>query len=310
MQEMQVSSLGLEDYLEKEMATHSSILAWRIPWTEEPGGLQSMGVTKSRTQLSAWTTTELKPLSKWKMSAFSIPEKVRLWQPWEARLKECRPGTQPNPYKQPCPRTIAVKLTKPPWVGTYSLWGRSLPRPPLFGKATKLFFSISPETLSLRLGLAPVQRLRFRYHCYMIQRRQWHPTPVLLPGKSHGQRSLVGCSPTGSQRVGHDWATSLLCFTFMHWRRAMASHSSTLAWKIPWMEEPGGLQSMGLQRVRHDWATSLSLFPFMHWRRKWQPTPVFLPGESQGRGSLVGCRLWCRLNDSSSSSYMIIGLSV
>jgi len=43
MQETQVSSLGLEDYLEKEMATHSSILAWRIPWTEEPGRLQSMG---------------------------------------------------------------------------------------------------------------------------------------------------------------------------------------------------------------------------------------------------------------------------
>ena len=38
-------------------------------------------------------------------------------------------------------------------------------------------------------------------------------------------------------------------------------------------------------RVRHDWATSLSLFTFMHWRRKWQPTPVFLPGESQGRGA-------------------------
>ena len=40
--------------------------------------------------------------------------------------------------------------------------------------------------------------------------------------------------------------------------------------------------------------TSLSLLTFMHWRRKWQPTPVFLPGESQGRGSLVGCRLWGR----------------
>ena len=39
--------------------------------------------------------------------------------------------------------------------------------------------------------------------------RQWHPTPVLLPGKSHGWRSLVGCSPWGSLRVGHDWATSL-----------------------------------------------------------------------------------------------------
>ena len=60
------------------------------------------------------------------------------------------------------------------------------------------------------------------------------------------------------------------------------------------MEEPGGLQSMGALGVGHDWATSLSLFTFMHWRRKWQPTPVFLPGESQGRGSLVGCRLWGR----------------
>ena len=74
--------------------------------------------------------------------------------------------------------------------------------------------------------------------------------------------------------------------------KAMATHSSTLAWKIPWTEEPGRLQSMGSWRVRHDWATSLSLFIFMHWRRKWQPTPMFLPGESQGWGSLVGCRLW------------------
>ena len=72
----------------------------------------------------------------------------------------------------------------------------------------------------------------------------------------------------------------------------MAPHSSTLASKIPWTEEPDGLQSMGLRRVGQDWATSLSLFTFMHWRRKWQPTPVFLPGESLGRGSLVGCRLW------------------
>ena len=71
--------------------------------------------------------------------------------------------------------------------------------------------------------------------------------------------------------------------------KAMAPHSSSLAWKIPWMEEPGRLQSMGSPRVRHNWVTSLSLFTFMHWRRKWQPTPVFLPGESQGWGSLVGC---------------------
>ena len=67
----------------------------------------------------------------------------------------------------------------------------------------------------------------------------------------------------------------------------MEPHSSTLAWKIPWAEEPGRLQSMASLRVGHDWVTSLSLFTFMHWRSKWQPTPVFLPGESQGRGSLV-----------------------
>ena len=74
-----------------------------------------------------------------------------------------------------------------------------------------------------------------------------------------------------------------------HVEKTMLLHSSTLAWKIPWTEEPGRLQTMGLKRVGHDWATSLSLFTFMHWRRKWQPTPVFLPGESQGQRS---CRLW------------------
>ena len=74
----------------------------------------------------------------------------------------------------------------------------------------------------------------------------------------------------------------------------MAPYSSTLAWNIPWTEEPGRLQSMGLQTVGHDRATSLSLSTFMRWRRKWQPTPVFLPGESQGWGSLVGCYLWGR----------------
>jgi len=67
-----------------------------------------------------------------------------------------------------------------------------------------------------------------------------------------------------------------------------APHSSTPAWKIPWTEEPGRLQSMGSLGVGHDWATSLSLFTFMHWRRKWQPTPVFLPGESQGTGEPGG----------------------
>ena len=83
-------------------------------------------------------------------------------------------------------------------------------------------------------------------------------------------------------------------FLGLYSEKAMAPQSSTLAWKIPWKEEPGGLQSMGLLRVGHDSVTSRSLFTFMHWRRKWQPTPVFLPGESQGQRSLVGCCLWGR----------------
>ena len=103
--------------------------------------------------------------------------------------------------------------------------------------------------------------------------------------------------------------TSLLCFVFFSHEacriqrndtpllfflamrhvgsREMAPHSGILAWKIPWMEDPGRLQSMGSLRVGH----TLSIFTLMHWRRKWQPTPVFLPAESQGWGRLVGCHL-------------------
>ena len=101
----------------------------------------------------------------------------------------------------------------------------------------------------------------------------------------------------------------LKCFielrgTFYFLEKEMATHSSILAWRIPWMVEPGGLQSMGSQRVRYDWATSLSLYQFIGlprwcshkesacqcrkmqemwvqylggkipWRRKWHPTPV------------------------------------
>ena len=64
-------------------------------------------------------------------------------------------------------------------------------------------------------------------------------------------------------------------FHFHALEKEMATHSSVLAWKIPWTKEPGRLQSMGSLRVRHDWTTSLSLFTFLHRRRKWQPTPVF-----------------------------------
>ena len=72
--------------------------------------------------------------------------------------------------------------------------------------------------------------------------------------------------------------------------KAMASHSSTLAWKIPRMEGPGGLQSIGSLGVGHDWAISLYFFTFMHWRRKWQPTPSVLAWRIPGMGEPGGLR--------------------
>ena len=85
------------------------------------------------------------------------------------------------------------------------------------------------------------------------RRRQWHPTPVLWPGKSHGWRSLGGCSPWVAKSQ-----TRLSDFTFtFHFHaleKEMATHSSVLAWRVSGTGEPGGLPSMGSHRVGHDWS--------------------------------------------------------
>ena len=111
-----------------------------------------------------------------------------------------------------------------------------------------------------------------------------------IDGETVSDFIFLGSNITADCDCSHEIKRCLL----FGMEKAMAPHSSTLAWKIPWVEEPGVPQSMGLLRVRQDSATSLSLFTFLHWRRQWQPTPVFLPGESQGQGSLMGCRLWGR----------------
>ena len=83
---------------------------------------------------------------------------------------------------------------------------------------------------------------------YIYRRRWWHPTPVLLPGKSRGRRSLVGCRPWGRE----EWdTTERLHFHFsLHaLEKVMATHSSVFAWRIPGMAEPGGLPSLGSHRV-------------------------------------------------------------
>ena len=88
---------------------------------------------------------------------------------------------------------------------------------------------------------------------FYVSIRQWHPTPVRLPGKAHGWRTLVGCSPWG--RYKSDTTEQLhFHFPLSCIREGMATHSSVLAWRIPGMGEPGGLPSMGSHRVGHDWS--------------------------------------------------------
>ena len=147
--------------------------------------------------------------------------------------------------------------------------------------------------------------------CFSWGLSSWHRDGYFLTGYSCGLSSVSVCLGDGgvgmklsilialliNTLISSDQSSTLwpyLALLFSKAEKAMAPHSGTLALKIPWTEEPGRLQSMGLLRVGHDWATLLSLFTLMHWRRKWQPTPVFLPGESQGRRSLVGCSLWGR----------------
>ena len=116
---------------------------------------------------------------------------------------------------------------------------------------------------TLKLWCVTFRFLLFSQDCFVfsesfveLYRRQWHPTPVFLPGESHGRRSLEGCSPW--DRCGLD-TTEQLTHTCLEYvsldsisQKAMAPHSSILAWRIPWTEEPSGPQSMGLQRARHD----------------------------------------------------------
>ena len=125
----------------------------------------------------------------------------------------------------------------------------------------------------------------------------------------------MDCSPPGS-------SVHRICQALGDY--AMAIHSSILVWRIPWTEEPGGLQSMWSQRVRHGWATSttpLLLGKYwvslvgqgviclqcrkhrfnpcvgkIPWRREWPLTPVFLPREFHRQRSLVSYSLWgCRV---------------
>ena len=167
MRETQVQSLGQEDPLEKDSTTHTSTLAWRIPWREEPGRLQSVG-------------------------------SQRVGHDWATSLHFCLETKD----------VALVQMKK--WLNI-------------------VFLTLIPLLLN-NCKITPIKSFFPLTHCDPCQR---------LPTM---QETLV-------QSLG--WEDPL--------EKEMATHSSTLAWRIPWREEPGRLQSMGSQRVGHDWATSLSL---------------------------------------------------
>ena len=120
----------------------------------------------------------------------------------------------------------------------------------------KYYFNVRqkvPITAKLELHEYALWRPLDDYYWH-TWRRQWHPTPVLLPVESHGRRSLVSCSPWGhkesdtTERLHFDF--SLSCIGEVNGTPLQCSCN----WKIPGTEEPGGLLSMGSHRVGHDWS--------------------------------------------------------
>ena len=217
------------------MATHSSILAWRIP-CRGPWWTTVHGITKSHTSLSHLSHYTVSPTV---LSVSILTKYIHI-------------DAGSNKFSSIC---------------------------------THIWIWLSALVICIYL----LVNVRFRG----LEKKA--DLPHLLPPVfwwypiSHTETAVV----TGGSWVKNTYESYCFCNFHMYLtEKAMAPHSSTLAWKIAWTEEPGRLQSMGSLIVGHDWVTSLSLFTFLHWRRKWQPTPVFLPGESQGQGSLVGCRLW------------------
>ena len=140
-------------------------------------------------------------------------------------LSPATPGLQPQPgiaiAEMPCFPMISAKV---------------------------LVLSDSSESASL-CGTSQVFAEMSSFHLHP-RRRQWRPTPVLLPGKSHGRGSLVGVHGVAKSRTRlKDFPFT---FHFHALEKEMATHSSVVAWRIPGIGEPGGLPSMGLHRVRHD----------------------------------------------------------
>ena len=151
----------------------------------------------------------------------------------------------------------------------------------------------------LELTVALRAHFIFLWWCHMEKEMATHSG--VLAWRIPGTEKPGGLPSMGSHRVGRNWhdLAAAHFYSIRVWPQITKLQACSTPLQYFCLENPmnGGAwwaAVLGVARVRHNWATSLSLFTFMHWRRKWQPTPVFLPGESQGQGSLVGCNLWGR----------------
>ena len=167
MQETWVQSLGREDPLEEGMAIHFSILAWRIPQTEEPGGLQSMGSKRVRHDRRDWAPAG---------------HRVDFHGKLEASKGHCASSLSP--------RVFDSQVWE--WGSTFSA------RVTFESSQDHTIVSLSLFTLWTSLVTQMVNNPRATQETWVrkiLWRREWLPTPVFLPGKSHRQRSLKGYCP-------------------------------------------------------------------------------------------------------------------
>ena len=191
------------------MATHSSILASEIPWTEKPGGVQSMGSQKSRTQLSNQTTNN------------SIHSRYNIYSPWCTLLVSYFDTNLRLTYSETHHISMIQRLN-------------FLSLRIICNSVTSTNLVVDLLISSIRLCICEKQRLR-RDHLFQL---------------TFHNASLMAQSLKRLPTMQETWVRSLGREDPLE--KEMATHSSILAWRIPWTEEPGGLQSTESQRVGHD----------------------------------------------------------